>query len=224
MMTNTTDFTSQSSGSGDTMTEQVKQQTQQTAQQVQQTASQAVDTARQQATSVAAGRKDQTAQSLSSVAQALRQSGQQLQDQGQGPAGQVMDRAADSVERFSGYLQSRTINDIIAEVENVARRQPVAFVGGALAIGFALSRFLKSSPPSSGGQAGQYGSYSRYYGGYEGGYGSTRYPGQYGSVGMQEGFYAYSDVDRPYEDAGGTSEFRRGYGQGLTEAEDGTSY
>jgi hypothetical protein len=223
-MTNTTDFTSQSSGSGDTMTEQVKQQTQQTAQQVQQTASQAVDTAKQQATSVAAGRKDQTAQSLSTMAQTLRESGQQLQDQGEGAAGQVITRAADGVERFSGYLQSRTINDIVAEVENIARRQPVAFVGGAIALGFALSRFLKSSPPSSGSQGARYGGYPGYYGGYGTRYSSTTYEGGYGSAGMQEGFYSYSDVDRPYEDIGGTPDIGRGFAQGLTEAEDGTSY
>jgi hypothetical protein len=117
-------------------------------QQAQDTAGQAADQARQQATSFASAQKDKASQSLGSVAQALRQTGQQMGDQGQGPASRLSETAADQLDRMAGYLNARDVSQIVAEVEQFARRQPAIFLGSAFALGFMASRFLKSSPPA----------------------------------------------------------------------------
>lgn len=53
--------------------------------------------------------------------------------------------AAQKVERLSDSLRERSVRDLVSDVSDLARRQPVWFFGGAIVAGFALSRFLKSS-------------------------------------------------------------------------------
>jgi hypothetical protein len=55
------------------------------------------------------------------------------------------EKAAELVEGFSGYLREKNVDQLLGEVERFARRQAALFVGGAFALGFLASRFLKSS-------------------------------------------------------------------------------
>lgn len=122
----------------DNVTDQAKQQ-----------ASQIADQARQQVSSQLTSQKTRAADSLGSVAQALRQTGQQLRDQDQGPMPQYVERAADQIERLSGYLQNKDIGQLVDDVERYARRQPGLFLGGAFVLGLLGARFLKSSSPNA---------------------------------------------------------------------------
>ena len=79
------------------------------------------------------------------IQSALRESAQQLRNQGQGQVGDYAEKAADQVERFSTYLRQTEVDEIMDEVRGFARRRPGLFLGGAAAIGFFASRFLKSS-------------------------------------------------------------------------------
>jgi hypothetical protein len=90
------------------------------------------------------------------VQSALRETAQQLRKQGQGSVGQYADKAADQVERFSGYLRETEVDQIMDEARGFARRRPALFLGGAVALGFFGTRFLKSS--SQGGTSGGDGS------------------------------------------------------------------
>jgi len=135
--------------------QQAKEQTQQVLHQTQQKAGQMVDQAKTQVMSQLEGQKERAAGTMESVAQALRQTGQQLRDQNQAPVAQFAEGAADFVERFTGYLNQRNVNEMIGEVERFARRQPALFLGGAFALGFLAARFLKSSSPYDGGMARQ---------------------------------------------------------------------
>jgi hypothetical protein len=56
--------------------------------------------------------------------------------------------AADSVEGLSATIRSRSVNDLVAAATDTARAHPAAFFIGAVAAGFALSRFFKSSSTS----------------------------------------------------------------------------
>jgi hypothetical protein len=60
------------------------------------------------------------------------------------------EKASDQVERFSGYLRETDVDEIIDEVRGVARRRPALFLGGAAALGFLATRFLKSSSQRAG--------------------------------------------------------------------------
>jgi len=123
--------------------DQLKQQAQPLAQHVQQTAGHVADQARSRAET----QKDRATQSLTSTAHALRQTGQHLEDQGERAVGQAMDKSAGQIERLAEYVERRDVSQLIGEAEDFARRQPTLFLGAAFAMGFAASRFLKSSPP-----------------------------------------------------------------------------
>jgi hypothetical protein len=118
-------------------------------QQAGQKASEMADQARTQVISKLDDQKAAAAGSLGSVAQALRQTGQQFREQDQKPFGQVAESAADMVDRFSGFLSERDIQQLIGEAEGFARRQPALFIGGAFALGLIAARFLKSSSDGS---------------------------------------------------------------------------
>jgi hypothetical protein len=93
---------------------------------------------------------------LKHTADAIRQTGDQMRQQDQvAPVAQYADRAAGAVERFAGYLQERDTNQIVRDVERMAREKPVMFLASAFALGLTAVRFFKSSPAS--GNSGQYG-------------------------------------------------------------------
>jgi hypothetical protein len=66
------------------------------------------------------------------------------------PAARVMRTAADGVEDFAASVREKNAQEILSEVQDFARKQPALFFGGAMLLGFAALRFLKSAPPASG--------------------------------------------------------------------------
>ena len=60
-------------------------------------------------------------------------------------SGKVVSTLADRLESFSQTLEGKDLDNVVTDVERFARRNPAAFLGGALALGFIASRFLKSS-------------------------------------------------------------------------------
>jgi ElaB/YqjD/DUF883 family membrane-anchored ribosome-binding protein len=80
------------------------------------------------------------------VALALKRSGEQLREQGDGQqvAG-VTEGAAERIERLGGYLEQRSGDELLRDVEDFARRRPWMVAGIGLAVGLAASRFLKAS-------------------------------------------------------------------------------
>ncbi len=57
--------------------------------------------------------------------------------------------SADKIRTVSQGLSNRQINDLLGSATHFARSQPVLFLGAAVATGFALARFLKSSGQST---------------------------------------------------------------------------
>lgn len=100
---------------------------------------------KEQAYSTADRQKEAAAQQMGSWAQALRTASDDLRNRGQEMAGAYVGQAADGLERASGTMRARQVDDLIGTVEEFARRQPVAFFGGAVAAGFGLARFMRSS-------------------------------------------------------------------------------
>jgi hypothetical protein len=110
--------------------------------------------------------KDQAAERLGSVAGALRDVGNRLNDQDNAGFGQYAVRAAEQVDRLSGYLRDRDLNTFVRDTEGFARRHPDVFLGGTFLAGLLLARFLKSSSSSSDEDwnANAYASYPDYQG------------------------------------------------------------
>jgi hypothetical protein len=139
---------------GTQVTEQAKQQSQQLAQQARQQASDLANRGTEQAKGQLANQKHEASQRMVPIQTALRETAQQLRKQGQGSVGQYSDRAADQVERLSTYLRETDVDEIMEEVRDFARRRPALFLGGAAAVGFFATRFLKSSSQEGASAAG----------------------------------------------------------------------
>jgi hypothetical protein len=113
--------------------------------QAQNTARQVGAQAKQSATSRLESQKERAVDSLMTVAQALRQTGQHLHEQDQGTVGTCIEKAAERVEDLTNHLRANDVTELLAETHAFARRRPAMFLGAALALGFAGTRFLMSS-------------------------------------------------------------------------------
>ncbi len=68
---------------------------------------------------------------------------------------EAVDAAAERVEQASSYIEERTLSDLIADAEDVARRHPGLMLGGLFLTGVLAARFAKASatPERSAGGA-----------------------------------------------------------------------
>jgi hypothetical protein len=91
-------------------------------------------------------RTTQIGRQVGSVAQELRNVGDQMRTSGPvGLAAGYVDQAADLVDRLGTYLQDADSERLMGDLENIARQNPWGIAAGALVLGFATSRFLKTS-------------------------------------------------------------------------------
>jgi len=90
-------------------------------------------------------RSTEAGEQAGSAAEAVRNASQQLREQGNEPVAKGMEQVADRVERAGGWLRESDGDRILGDVEDFARRNPMALAAGGLAVGFALSRLVKAS-------------------------------------------------------------------------------
>jgi uncharacterized protein YjbJ (UPF0337 family) len=124
--------------------------TEQVTQKAKETVGQVADTAKQQADS----QRERLAGGLNHVAEGLRQTAQTMRERDQELVGEYANKAANQVERAAGYMSEHSVDQIIGDVQDFARREPALVLGGAFALGFLAARFLKAGGRSSGVQAG----------------------------------------------------------------------
>ena len=134
--------------------EQAKQQGQQLAQRARQQASELANRGNEQVKGQLANQKHEAAQRLTPIKTAVQETAHQLRRQGQGSVAEYADKAADQVERFSGYLRETDVDEILEEARSFARQRPALFVGSAVALGFFATRFLKSSSQEAAASVG----------------------------------------------------------------------
>lgn len=102
-----------------------------------------LNAAKGSATSFADERKGNAAQSIADIASSLRETGEGFGEQPSLKA--FVGTAADGLDQLATGLRDRSYGDIYADLETLARRQPVTFGIGAAVAGFLLARFIKSS-------------------------------------------------------------------------------
>ncbi len=90
-------------------------------------------------------KKNIAAAELTDVAGALRASADSLRENEHDQAGHYVKLAADGLAHFADVIRQRDVGRLVRDTEQLARRQPAVFVGGTIAAGFLLSRFLKAS-------------------------------------------------------------------------------
>jgi hypothetical protein len=131
----------------------VKEQAREAAAEMKAGARDAAEDVKEQVRSSAARQKDAAAQQIDGWAHALKSASDDLHGRGQDSAATWVRQAAAGLERASGTVRERDVDDLIGTVEDFARRQPVTFLGGAVAAGFGLARLMKSSADRRRGRA-----------------------------------------------------------------------
>jgi hypothetical protein len=166
----------------------------------QQAASNIADQAGRAAEAQASSTMTKAGDTIQQVADAVRQAGQNMRDQ-QPQMADIADTAAQRVEDVSRYLREHDAREVMDTLQREARRQPAVVIGGGLAIGLLLGRFLRS------GSSNEYqGSMNRFATGggdaYRVGYGTGYGSGATGSYGTTAGYGASGYGTAGYGTAG----------------------
>jgi hypothetical protein len=158
--------------------------------------------------------KRSAADQIDQVAQALNRAGEEL-NQSQPTLANYASQFASTVSTFANRLRDGNMDDLISDTRELARRNPGMFLLGGVALGFALSRFLKASGEQM--QASEYsGAYTEDYSGEYGAESGDYTSGEFGTSRYEQGSSysgaARSDVEsttgyssaRPRDDIGGS--------------------
>jgi hypothetical protein len=86
---------------------------------------------------------------------ALHETARQLHDQQQDAVADYAERVASSLDSLAHNLRDKDMGEVIDNIGDFARRQPGVFITGAVAMGFLLSRFMKSSESDVGYSTGE---------------------------------------------------------------------
>ena len=124
---------------------QAQEKAQEVAGQAKEQASNALGQAKDQARTQIDERSTQAGQQVSEHADSFRKVSETLREQGQDKPAQLAEQAATKIEGLGTYLQDKDADTILSDIEDFARKQPVAVIAGGLALGFFASRFLKAS-------------------------------------------------------------------------------
>jgi hypothetical protein len=85
---------------------------------------------------------------LGDFANAVRLAGDQLAQSDQSPASRLVRQAADGLESLSRSLADKQPEDLIDAVRDFGRKNPAAFIGGAVLVGLAMGRLVRASEPA----------------------------------------------------------------------------
>lgn len=94
--------------------------------------------------------KTQVKQTLDGIVESVRDVAHKLEANGVGPLARYAHQAADAVSGWSGAVDNKSVDELVADARTLVRKSPAVAVGIALAAGFAVSRFLKATTPARG--------------------------------------------------------------------------
>ncbi|HEY5048336.1 MAG TPA: hypothetical protein VII49_09970 [Rhizomicrobium sp.] len=114
------------------------------AQRVQHDAAAAARDVKGQAADLAEKTKQTGAERMEKVAGAVHTAADSIGKDVPEAAGYIH-RAGNGLENASRFLRNNSIEDLLNKATQLARDQPAAFIGGSIAAGFLVARFLMSS-------------------------------------------------------------------------------
>jgi hypothetical protein len=98
----------------------------------------------EQAKTTVDSRMSDVAHELGSVAEAVRQTSYEIGGESQ-TVSRYGERLAEQLDGISTYLNEKGVEDVLTDLQDFARRQPVVFLGGAFMLGIVAGRFVRSS-------------------------------------------------------------------------------
>lgn len=134
---------------GGSPVEEARQQAREVADRVEQRAREKGEEIRGRVEQKGEEQKERAAGTAEALAEAMRAAGSTLRERQEDRLGEYTDEFAGQIERFSGYLRDRDLGGLMHDLEDMARRNPTAFLGSTLAAGLVAGRFLRSSERNS---------------------------------------------------------------------------
>jgi ElaB/YqjD/DUF883 family membrane-anchored ribosome-binding protein len=110
--------------------------------------------AKEQATNAFTQQREQAVSGLGSLADALRNTAQSMKDSNDGAQAGIarfVDDAAERLSQSADFLRDKDTSQLLHDVQDFAKKQPLAFVGAAFGVGIIAARLLKGA--GSGSQA-----------------------------------------------------------------------
>jgi hypothetical protein len=83
---------------------------------------------------------------IESIAQATERAAKEFESD-LPQAAHYIHQASEQIQGIADNVRERDVRELIGEVQELARRQPTLFFSGAVLVGFAALRFLKSAGP-----------------------------------------------------------------------------
>lgn len=121
-----------------------------TTEKIKKDAADATQDVKQQAREQVDVHKDNVADKTRSVAAAVERVAQEFRHEDQQSLAQYAGELAGEMKNFADNLRGRSVDELLRDTQEFARRNPAAFLLGSVAVGFALTRFAKASAqPSS---------------------------------------------------------------------------
>ena len=99
-------------------------------------------------------RKQTAADQTEKLASVVDRVSEELKSQNQESLADYAGQLASSMKDFAESLRQRNLDELVKDTQQLARNNPALFLMGSVAVGIALSRFLKASTQRSG--AGRY--------------------------------------------------------------------
>ena len=121
-----------------------------------------VNRMKESATAQLTTQKDRGTDALGHVAEAVRSSTQKLREERHDTIAGYVEQAANQIQNWSRRLREKDVDELVADMQRLARRQPLVFIGSAFALGLVGARFLKSSPQRDEYDYGQESRRTRY--------------------------------------------------------------
>ncbi|RUR33280.1 hypothetical protein ELY33_02680 [Vreelandella andesensis] len=107
------------------------------------------DAAQQQAESAFAKQRESAAEQTKIVGAVLQKAADEFDRQKQPFCSRQVRKLAQTADRFSQTMREKDLRSVCKEAENYGRKEPALFIGGAIAAGFLVTRFLRSSSSHS---------------------------------------------------------------------------
>lgn len=127
-----------------------RQSAERLAQDARHTAEDLGERARTEAWSQAERARSGVATEMSGIAEALRRAAEEMREGS--PQERTFGQIAESLADASDTIRDRDIGQIAGDVSRFARRNPLAFLGGAALAGFAATRFARASASTPRGE------------------------------------------------------------------------
>lgn len=107
--------------------------------------------AQSEVTNQIARRKSVAADKLAVLATAFRDAGVKVRESDEAQLADYIDAASSQIDQFATALRDQDVMQLLRTGEQFGRRQPELFMVATFALGFAATRFLRSSSPSGQG-------------------------------------------------------------------------